>query len=186
MTKEIKDWKRLSSTLLQKTYAFDLYSNRVSSPDESYQDDFYTIDTTDWVNVVPITKQNEVVLIRQYRHGIQGPTLEIPGGRVDPGETDVKAAALRELTEETGYHANDAASLGWIHPNPAIQSNKCHLFLARDVELLFEQDLDDAEDIAVVTVPVNNIPSLLAQHEITHSLVAVALYRFLLNTSGAL
>lgn len=185
MTKEIKNWTRLSSTLLQKTYAFDLYSNRVISPDQSYQDDFYTIDTTDWVNVVPITKQNEVVLIKQYRHGVQSPTLEIPGGRVDPGETDVKAAALRELAEETGYHANDAESLGWIHPNPAIQSNKCHLFLARDVELLFEQDLDDAEDIAVVHVPVSNIANLLAQHEITHSLVAVALYRFLLNFNGA-
>jgi len=180
-TRKIQDWKRLNSKLLQKTYAFDLYSNRVASPDGSYEDDFFTIDTTDWVNIVPITKSKEVVLIEQFRHGIQSATLEIPGGRIDPGETDPKSAAIRELAEETGYHADQADSLGWIHPNPAIQSNKCHLYVARDVELLFEQNLDDAEDISVVLVGVDEIPTLLESHKITHSLAAIALYRLLLS-----
>jgi len=66
--------------------------------------DFYILESRDWINIIPLTDDHQVVMIRQYRHGSREVTLEIPGGLVDPGDTP-KKAAVRELLEETGYQA---------------------------------------------------------------------------------
>jgi ADP-ribose pyrophosphatase len=113
-------------------------------------------------------------MVRQRRHGIEAETLELPGGMVDPEDASPLEAARRELLEETGYRAATLEPLGKIAPNPAMQTNWTHSFLARDVELVGAPTLDGGEDIDVVLVPYREIPERVARGEITHALVVVA------------
>jgi 8-oxo-dGTP pyrophosphatase MutT (NUDIX family) len=132
------------------------------------------------VNVIPLSPQKEVVLIRQYRHGTRQVTLEIPGGLVEEGDSPEEAAE-RELFEETGFRASEIIPLGFVHPNPAIQNNRCYTFIAKDVVLAGEQSLDEKEDIEVLCRPITEIPRLIRDGEITHSLVLAAFYRFFME-----
>ena len=139
----------------------------------------------DWVNVIPLTPEGEVVLVRQFRFGIWADSLELPGGMVDPGEEPAKAAA-RELEEETGFVPGRLEPLGWIHPNPALQANRCHSFLARDCVRHHAGRPEASEDIEVVRVPRARIPELLRDGTISHALVAVAFLWDLLGPGAAL
>lgn len=140
---------------------------------EGTERDFVVIESADWVNVVPLTESGEVVLVRQYRHGVRERTLEIPGGMVDPGESPTQAAA-RELREETGYAPARVRELGMVTPNPAIQSNLCHTFLAEAVEPVGPPQPDPHERIEVCRVPLADIPVLIRSGSISHSLVVAA------------
>jgi 8-oxo-dGTP pyrophosphatase MutT (NUDIX family) len=137
--------------------------------------DYFHLAAGAWVNVVPVTADGRLVLVRQERHGICAPSLEVPGGLVDPGE-DPAGAALRELREETGYRGERAIPLGWVHPNPALQDNRCHCFLAPDVVFDGPPRPDDHEELEVVTVPLCEARDLVRRGEITHALVLCALY----------
>jgi 8-oxo-dGTP pyrophosphatase MutT (NUDIX family) len=132
------------------------------------------------VNIIPLSPQNEVILIRQYRHGTRDVTLEIPGGLVEEDDSPEEAAE-RELFEETGFRASEIIPLGFVHPNPAIQNNRCYTFIAKDVFPDGEQSLDEKEDIEVLRRPVTEIPRLIKEGEITHSLVLAAFYRFFME-----
>jgi 8-oxo-dGTP pyrophosphatase MutT (NUDIX family) len=172
-----KPWKLISTEINASFKIFNLRTDRARSPrtDEVY--DFYVLESSDWVNVIPLTARNEVVLIRQYRHGIGQITLEIPGGILEPGDSP-EEAARRELLEETGYQESEMILLGRVHPNPAIMNNQCYTYLARDVSLRGEQEQDEKEDIEVLLRPLDEIPRLMGKGEITHSLVLAAFYRF--------
>ncbi len=147
--------------------------------------EFYILKTNDWVNVIALTEDDQLVMIEQWRQGVLRVTLEIPGGIVDPGESPLEAA-VRELAEETGYAADDWSSLGSIEPNPAIQDNRCHTFLARGARPRSAQAFDAHEQCRVVVVPWRDAGSLLASGAITHALVAVALYKEELRRAGTL
>lgn len=137
---------------------------------------FLRLEMGDWVNVVAITADRELVLVRQHRWGIGAETLEIVGGLVDPGETPTHAA-LRELREETGY-GGDLVEMGWVWSNPAIQSNRTWLFAVDPARLLGAPEPDETEDIEVVLRPLATLPTLLDSGEISHSLAVVALQRW--------
>ena len=102
-------------------------------------------------------------------------TLEIPGGAVNLGE-DFEKAAKRELEEETGYRSNEWVNLGCVDPNPAFMSNKCQMFLARDAKLEAEMDLDPLEEIELQLIPLKDVPTLIKEGKVTHSLVVSAFY----------
>ncbi len=175
-----KVWKLITSRVDKHYRVFNLRTDRALSPRTNQEHDFFILESSPWVNVIPLTDRNEVVLIKQYRHGIRDVTFEIPGGIVDNGETPL-VAAKRELREETGYQAKEMIFLGKVDPNPAIQNNQCHTFLARDVFCAGDQNLDEKEDIEVVQRPVEEIPRLISGGAITHALVLAAFYRFYLE-----
>ena len=172
-----KPWKLISSRVNESYRVFRLRTDQAISPRTNEVHDFYILESDDWVNVIPLTAQNEVVLIRQYRHGIRENTLEIPGGIIEQDDTP-EEAARRELGEETGYQESTMILLGQVHPNPAFLNNQCHTYLARDVLLSGKQEQDEKEDIEVLLRPLDEIPRLIREGEITHSLVLAAFYRF--------
>ena len=134
------------------------------------------LETPDWVNIVALTPENRVVMVRQFRFGIGKITTEIPGGIVDPGETSGEAAR-RELLEETGYTGGEWEYLGAVEANPAIQNNLCHHWLARHVVKNGHMDLGDGEDIMVMEMSLDEIKQEIREGRLLHSLALSALAR---------
>ena len=170
----LKPWETRHTENVFETRIFRLEKHRKVSPRTGVEHDFYVIACPDWCNIVPITDEGNVVMVRQHRHGLGGETLELPGGMVDPEDPSPLEAAARELYEETGYRAQSVEAIGVIAPNPAIQNNRTHSFLARGAKRVGEGELDSAEDIEVVEVPLSEIPARIKSGEICHALVVVA------------
>lgn len=177
----VRPWEILRTRRDRSYRVFSLRTDTARSPRTQEVHDFFVLESSSWVNVIPITADQEVVLVRQYRHGTREVTLEIPGGLIEEGDTPEEAAA-RELYEETGYRATRWTDLGFVHPNPAIQNNRCYTFLAHDVYPAGTQALDDKEDIEVLKVPLEDIPGLIRRGLITHALVLVAFYRLFVDS----
>jgi len=142
-------------------------------PDGGAPRDFYLIEAPDWINVIALTPDRDVLLLKQYRWGVEGFTVEIPGGMCDPGESPLESAR-RELREETGHEAAELVELGWVYPNPAVQSNRCYTYLARDVRRVGEPTPDPNEAFEQLQVPLADIPKMIATGEINHALVVAA------------
>lgn len=134
---------------------------------------FSLIECVDWVNVIALTPDDAVVVLRQYRPGTNQICLEIPGGMVDPGE-DARTAAERELAEETGYTARLWRPLGVVAPNPAIQNNHLHTYLALDARPTRPPAPDGGEVLAVTTLALREVQAKLRAGEIDHALVLAA------------
>jgi len=132
------------------------------------------ISAPDWVNVIALTPDGQAIMVRQFRAGIGAQTLELAGGIVDPGESPA-AAGARELEEETGFIAARWVFLGASHPNPAIQTNRIHSFLALDCRRDGRMALDSGEDIRVELVPAASLRGRVESGEITHALVLATL-----------
>jgi 8-oxo-dGTP pyrophosphatase MutT (NUDIX family) len=168
-------WRRLRSRRLQDCRVFEVDEVDFEPPGGGNPHPFYCIRSTHWINVIPLTEERQVLLLRQYRFGVEDFTLEIPGGMCDPGESPRDAAA-RELLEETGYEAADWTELGWVHPNPAIQDNRCYTYLARGLTRRGEPQPDGHEAFEQLQVPLGEIPKMIGARKITHSLVVAAFH----------
>lgn len=136
---------------------------------------YHRLDCPDWTNILPITPDGKAVLIRQQRVGCLKEVLELPGGMMDPGERDATLAAARELEEETGYTSQRFLSLGSINPNPAIQNNQIHMFLALGATLnASRQNFPDAdEEIFVELVDAKDLDYLVRTGQLGHALAAL-------------
>jgi len=168
-----RKWKTLATEAVYRTPIFDLHRRRSRHPSRGDRD-FFVLEAPNWVNIIPLTHKNEVVMVRQYRHGIADFTLEIPGGMMDPGDRDPMSAARREMLEETGYDSSHIVEIGRVHPNPAIQPNHCYLFAASGARRVQKQQLDTNEEAEVVLVPIAKIKRMIASGRIRHALVIVA------------
>ena len=175
---EIRPWKRKASRKLVDCRVFTVSESTSISPRTGDDHTFFYLDTADWVNIVPITVDDEVVFVRQFRHGSEEISLEIPGGMVDPGE-DPQVAAVRECLEESGYQAGSVESFGVLNPNPALFCNKLHTYVARQVEAIGEIANTSTEHTEVELVPMKDLPGLLQSGAIDHALVAATLWRLL-------
>jgi 8-oxo-dGTP pyrophosphatase MutT (NUDIX family) len=176
MAKALHTWERLASEIAYACRIFSIRRDRARFSRDEAEHDFHVLESVDWVNIIPVTPSGEVVLVRQFRHGIRECTLEIPGGMVDPEDPSPLAAARREMIEESGYDSERVEVLGSIHPNPAIQNNHCHSFVAYDVERRYVPAFDSTEETEVVLVPLARIPDLIRAGDITHALVVVAFH----------
>lgn len=156
--------------VLLRTRIGDVVSAEVTCLRRDRQAQFYRFNFSDWVNIIALTPDQQVVLVSQFRFGSNRYELEIPGGGIENGE-DPLAAGLRELREETGFAGRNGRIIGKVCPNPALQGNSCYTVLVEDVKVVAAQQLDNMEDIEVRTVPFTEIDRLIRTGIIDHSLV---------------
>lgn len=170
-------WVRGEPRLLAHTRILELQSVPFHHPRREVKRDFVVVDAPDWVNVLAHTRDDRLVLVNQFRYGIDAFSWEIPGGVIEAGEDPV-VAGLRELKEETGYAGRNARLLASVHPNPAFMRNRCHLVLVEECELVAPPAWDHDEEIEVATVLVSEVYERARAGGITHSLVLDALLFF--------
>jgi ADP-ribose pyrophosphatase len=170
-------WTKGVSRVLATTRVIELHGVQFSHPVRKTDREFTVIHSRDWVNVVAVTTDRQLVLVRQFRYGVGAMSLEIPGGIIEENEDPVQAG-LRELMEETGFSGKNARLLGTIHPNPAIQDNRCHLVCVEEATRDGTVAWDDDEEIEVITLPVDEVYALAHAGEITHALALNGLFLF--------
>lgn len=181
----MKRWKKEQTLEIYRNHMFSLNRTRCRHPAKGMIHNFFSLETVDWINVVATTEEGRFILVRQHRLGIDEITLEIPGGMVDPGDTPEQSAA-RELAEETGYRAGSMTLLKTLSANPAILTNRLHIFHAADCVCSGDQRLDAAEDIEVALASREEILEMLRNGDIHHSLVVAALGLYFLAETGVL
>jgi len=142
----MRPWKQLSTTTLVKDRWMNLTADRCELPSGMILDPYYVIHDSDWVHVLALDAEAQVLVVRQYRYPGRITCTELPGGVIDEGEPPL-VAAKRELLEETGFTAADWMYVGACHANPARQTNRVHLFLARNLVQAEKQNLDESEEI---------------------------------------
>ena len=171
----IQKWKTLSTRKLYDLRIMQVWANKRRNPLKGTDHEFYAIHSNDWINVVAVTADNMIVMVKQYRHGNEEITLEVPGGLVDDGEDPIVSAA-RELKEESGYISDPLVKIGAVAPNPALFNNVTHTFLALNAVQKFEQALDGNEDIEISLHSLEEIDQMIQSGAITHSLTINAIY----------
>ncbi len=167
----IKPWKILESHLIHKNVRID----KCELPNGMTIDGF-VLEYGDWVTIIALTKQQEVVMVRQYRHGAQKVILELPGGAMEARDESPVQAARRELLEETGYASDNFIQIGCVSPNPANQTNLIYSFLALDAEKVSDQELDDTEDMEVIIKPLEEVITMAKNNELFQSMQVSAIF----------
>jgi 8-oxo-dGTP pyrophosphatase MutT (NUDIX family) len=176
-----KPWKVLTREYLSRKFWYTVRVDKVELPTGSIIEEYWVNEYVPWVNVVAVTARDEVVLIRQYRHGLGEVHFEIPAGTTDPGETSLEEAAKRELLEETGYGGGRWSHLVTLSANPALQDNLAHTFLAEGVERLAEPHTEAGEDLRTHLVPVAELEALLDGGGFIQALHTAPLLKYLLR-----
>lgn len=179
-----KIWKIHSTQEILHTPIFKVHVDSSECPRTGRRGDFYKFKFGNWVNIVAMTSEDEMVMIRQFRHGSRKFEIEIPGGLIDPTDADPVFAGRRELLEETGYSGVNPRILGSVRPNPALQDNICYTVIVDNAVKASETAMEDCEDIETVLVPARKVRCLIEEGKIRHGLVLNALMFYFFGEGG--
>jgi 8-oxo-dGTP pyrophosphatase MutT (NUDIX family) len=170
-------WEIVSTEYLVRRPWLTARRDVVRLPDGRINPEYYVLEYPDWVNVIAITREGQIVMERQYRHGLGNTCFELPCGVIEEGETPLEAAK-RELLEETGYAGGSWQEWMTLSPNPSTSNNLTHSFLAVGVEKVSDQHLDATEDISVYLLDSAYVRELLVNNQILQALMAAPLWKF--------
>ena len=162
-------WKVLESKYLHKEPWLTVREDKCEIPNGAIVPKFYVTEYPEWVNAFCITKEGQVLLVKQYRHGTGTVAVELPGGVAEKGET-MEEAVRREVVEETGYEFAHFEYLGKISANPSTTNNYTHMFLATEGEKTGEQKLDETEDVEVLFHSIEEVKEMMKQNQVIQSL----------------
>jgi ADP-ribose pyrophosphatase len=180
ITNQLEDilWEIKNVKSLGKYKIFELFQEKVINPRNNKLLDFLYLKLSDWTVVVPITRDNHIIMVKQYRIGAKKYFYEFPGGLIDRGEEPLHAAK-RELSEETGYYSDKFTLLTEVYPLPAFQTSKCFIYLAEEVEFKSEINLDDGEDIETVVFTLDEVKEMIKNNKIDNAIMMLAFLTFL-------
>ncbi|MBY0482449.1 MAG: NUDIX hydrolase [Chitinophagaceae bacterium] len=173
-------WNVLESKDIFSENWLKLRKDKCMLPDGRIMDPYYVIEVPSWTNMVIITKDEKIVLVKQYRHASGEITLELPGGLLEKGETP-KISAIREMQEETGYVSNEIEFLSQVLSNPALHNNTAYFFLARNAEKMVATHFDPFEDLQLETYTKEELKQLLNEGKIQHGVQVGAIYQAMLR-----
>ena len=174
------NWKLIESKYVYRDRWLRARADKCELPDGRIMEPYYVIEVPDWTNMVIITKEQRIVLVRQYRHALGTTTLELPGGILEQGESP-KESAIREMHEETGYISDEVEFLMKISPNPALNNNTAYFFLAIDAEKLTDTKFDPFEDIVIETFSKDELKQLLEEGKLQHGVQQGAIYQAMIQ-----
>lgn len=169
------NWKTLSSKYLSKHIYFTAREDRCEMPDGRIVDPYFVVEMPSSVCAMAITEDEQVILVKQYRHPIEASILELPGGFIDEQEQGETALA-RELLEETGYTFSAIHYLGSVAGNPGVLNNFTGLYLATGGKKVAGQKLDHNEEIEIQLFPLQEVKDMLMRNEIKQALHATCLF----------
>ncbi len=171
----IKKWKSLESNVPYESGLFKLRIDKCELPDGRVMPRYYIFEFPDWTNILPLTPDGKVIMVEQYRHATGDIHLEIPGGSLSPNlKEDPQEAAERELLEETGYKGKRVELIGTHQPNPAIQNNRMHTYIAYDCEKISDVKFDPFEDLRTVYISKDELINKIMTGEIHHTIVVAS------------
>jgi 8-oxo-dGTP pyrophosphatase MutT (NUDIX family) len=179
------DWKLLKSEYVLQDRWLSLRADTCQLPSGRTIVPYYILEYPTWVNVVALTKDHDVVLVRQYRHGVQQTVLELPSGTVEATDPSPLAAVQRELLEETGYVGEAVVETGRLSPNSANHVNFTYCFLATGVARVTDPVAEDTEQVETVLMPLAHVVELASQGGLLQALHVGALF-FALHALGRL
>ncbi|MCC3408462.1 MAG: NUDIX hydrolase [Microcoleus sp. PH2017_10_PVI_O_A] len=164
--KNLTKWKLLRSRLVLNHKWCQVRQDEIELPSGQIIDDFFINVRPNIALIFAVTEQQELVCVRQYRHGVGEILLELPAGSFNPAEESGKAAAARELAEETGYVAEEILELATLYDNPVKDTNSIYLYFGKNVKLARQIQLDVTEDIEIVLVPISEVLLKISNREI--------------------
>lgn len=175
---EEKKWKILESEYLIRRPWLTARRDRIALPNGRIHEEYYVLEYPTWVNVIALTAEGQMVMVRQYRHGLGQTAYELCAGTMDPADPSPLVAAQRELAEETGYTGGTWEEYMVLSPNPATSTNLCHTFLARGVTRTARPHLDETEVLTHHLLSQDEVFGLLQRGEIVQALMAAPLWKF--------
>lgn len=173
-------WKKLASEKVYSDRWFQARADKCEFPDGRIIEPYYVVELPNWANIFVVTSDEKIVLVRQYRYPVDQVTYELPGGVIDRGE-DPKAAAIREMQEETGYHSDEVEFVCQLSPNPAINNNTAYFFLAKNAIPGEKKSFDAFEDIDICLFTKEEFLQLLRENKMQHGVQLGPVYEALLR-----
>lgn len=165
-----KEWQQLGANYIHRETWFSLRSDKVLKGNGEEMNPYYVFEFSDWVTVLPVTTDGKVILVKQYRYALGVWSIEIPGGIMDPHETNPEEAAKRELLEETGYSCGKIEQVAVVATNPATQNNRMYCYLATNCTLTHDTSWDENEEIELMVVSLEELKAMLRDNQIIQSL----------------
>lgn len=172
----MKKWKTLSSELVYQSNFLRFRSDVCELEDGRIKPHYFILEMKNWVNVIAVTKDQRLLLVRQYRHAAKNISLEIPGGAIDDADKSPEMAGRRELLEETGYQAGDVIFSARHFPNPALQCNEMFTYVFVECEKISEPHWDEFEEMEIDAVTIEELNAKIRSGEINHSLILASLF----------